>query len=650
MDNNRVLWSPSEDQINNSQMMNFINYVNKVHRLKINHYSNLYKWSIEHIDLFWNSFRQYSEIKFSNEPFETIDNINFMPGATWFNGAKLNFADNLLKYRNNQIALRFFGEDKVFKEISYNELYEQTSKIASYLISIGIKSGDKVVGYIPNLPETVICMLATTSLGAIWSSCSPDFGVSGVLDRFKQIEPKLLIISDGYFYKGKSIYYSDKVNKVVEDLPSLDNVIEINYINSENNYQFEVTNYFLLQKKYLLHDMEFSQLPFNHPLYIMYSSGTTGKPKSIVHSTGGTLLQHLKELMLHVDLKQNDNLFYYTTCGWMMWNWLVSGLAIGATINLFDGNPFYPTNDYLLKLANQYSFNIFGTSAKYISTLEKLKVSPKSIGKFLNLKSILSTGSPLMDENYDFVYNHWKNNVQLSSISGGTDIISCFVLGNPILPVRKGELQCRGLGMAVESFNSNGASVINEQGELVCTKPFPSMPIYFWNDKGNEKYLNAYFNQFENCWTHGDFIEINSHGGVKILGRSDATLNPGGVRIGTAEIYRVVENLIEVDDSLIIGQTVNNNQRIILFIKLNQNKKLDDKMKMKIKQRIKQNCSPRHIPEIILEVKEIPYTINGKKVEIAVKNIIEGIKVKNKDALLNPNSLDQFVSIPELLL
>jgi len=650
MDNNRVLWSPSEDQINNSQMMNFINYVNKVHRLKINHYSNLYKWSIEHIDFFWNSFRQYSEIKFSNEPFETIDNINFMPGATWFNGAKLNFAENLLKYRNNQIALRFFGEDKVFKEISYNELYEQTSKIASYLISIGIKSGDKVVGYIPNLPETVICMLATTSLGAIWSSCSPDFGVSGVLDRFKQIEPKLLIISDGYFYKGKSIYYSDKVNKVVEDLPSLDNVIEINYINSENNYQFEVTNYFLLQKKYLLHDMEFSQLPFNHPLYIMYSSGTTGKPKSIVHSTGGTLLQHLKELMLHVDLKQNDNLFYYTTCGWMMWNWLVSGLAIGATINLFDGNPFYPTNDYLLKLANQYSFNIFGTSAKYISTLEKLKVSPKSIGKFLNLKSILSTGSPLMDENYDFVYNHWKNNVQLSSISGGTDIISCFVLGNPILPVRKGELQCRGLGMAVESFNSNGASVINEQGELVCTKPFPSMPIYFWNDKGNEKYLNAYFNQFENCWTHGDFIEINSHGGVKILGRSDATLNPGGVRIGTAEIYRVVENLIEVDDSLIIGQTVNNNQRIILFIKLNQNKKLDDKMKMKIKQRIKQNCSPRHIPEIILEVKEIPYTINGKKVEIAVKNIIEGIKVKNKDALLNPNSLDQFVSIPELLL
>jgi len=650
MDNNQVLWSPSEDQINNSQMMNFINYVNKVHRLKINNYSNLYKWSIEHIDLFWNSFRQYSEIKFSNEPFETIDNINFMPGATWFNGAKLNFAENLLKYRNNQIALRFFGEDKVFKEISYNELYEQTSKIASYLISIGIKSGDKVVGYIPNLPETVICMLATTSLGAIWSSCSPDFGVSGVLDRFKQIEPKLLIISDGYFYKGKSIYYSDKVNKVVEDLPSLDNVIEINYINSENNYQFEVTNYFLLQKKYLLHDMEFSQLPFNHPLYIMYSSGTTGKPKSIVHSTGGTLLQHLKELMLHVDLKQNDNLFYYTTCGWMMWNWLVSGLAIGATINLFDGNPFYPTNDYLLKLANQYSFNIFGTSAKYISTLEKLKVSPKSIGKFLNLKSILSTGSPLMDENYDFVYNHWKNNVQLSSISGGTDIISCFVLGNPILPVRKGELQCRGLGMAVESFNSNGASVINEQGELVCTKPFPSMPIYFWNDKGNEKYLNAYFNQFENCWTHGDFIEINSHGGVKILGRSDATLNPGGVRIGTAEIYRVVENLIEVDDSLIIGQTVNNNQRIILFIKLNQNKKLDDKMKMKIKQRIKQNCSPRHIPEIILEVKEIPYTINGKKVEIAVKNIIEGIKVKNKDALLNPNSLDQFVSIPELLL
>lgn len=645
---NPVLWHPSETSIESSKMTEFMRFVNDRYSFNFQNYDELYKWSVESFASFWESFNRFSNIIWSKESNFTIDDETKMPGAEWFKGARLNYAENLLRRRDDHTAIHFYGEDKVYNQLTFKDLYQHTSCLAEFFKKQGLHPKDRVAAYMPNLPENVVCMLAAVSCGAIWSSCSPDFGVKGVLDRFEQINPKILIVADGYFFKGKIIDYTDKINDIIQKLPSLECIIRVKYVEANSTIQFQN----VVKFDDLLYsnppEIEFKQLPFSHPMYIMYSSGTTGKPKSIVHSAGGTLIQHLKELKLHVDLRKGESIFYYTTCGWMMWNWLISALATEAAIVLYDGNPFYPDQTMLLNIADELPINVFGTSAKYLSELQNHDIQPTDVGDFNELRAILSTGSPLMDNQFDFVFEKWKKDVQLSSISGGTDIISCFALGNPILPVRKGELQCRGLGMAVESFDENGNSTTDQTGELVCTKPFPSMPVYFWNDENGEKYHHAYFDKFDNIWTHGDFIEIFNHGGLKIHGRSDATLNPGGVRIGTSEIYKVVESMQEIDDSLIIGQNVDGDERLVLFVKLRSDITYSSELNQKIQKEIRISCSPRHVPWIILPIDDVPYTVNGKKVEISVRNIINGLDVTNKDALANPTSLEQFRNIPEL--
>lgn len=638
----KKLWTPTPERSGNSRMKDFMDQVNNKFGLGHEHYDELFNWSVRNPSDFWGAFWHFSGIKYSKDFERVVDDAKKMPGAKWFQGARLNFAENLLPRRDQKTAIIFRGEAEVERRISYSELYDQVHRIAEALKRMGVKKGDRVAGFIPNMPEAIIAMLGAASIGAIWSSSSPDFGIKGVLDRFSQIEPRVVFAADGYYYKGKVFDSQEKLRGILDHLPSVEKVVLINYTNTVDTASIKNSVTWEDFTTAVDGDMDFEQLPFDHPLYIMYSSGTTGLPKSIVHSAGGTLIQHLKELMLHSNLHEDDTIFYFTTCGWMMWNWFVTSLAVGSTLVCYDGNPFHPGPDALLHMASELDISIFGTSAKYIASLENAGVKPNSICGFPALKAVLSTGSPLSNESFEYVYREWKKDVQLSSIAGGTDIVSCFMLGNPMLPVYMGEIQCRGLGMDVDSFDEYGLSVVGKQGELVCKTAFPSMPVYFWNDPDGKKYHDAYFDVYNGIWRHGDYILLSEHGGITMFGRSDATLNPGGVRIGTAEIYSVVENMEEVEDSVVIGQKWEDDERVVLFVKLNEGYQLDDALKAKISRLIRSNCSPRHVPALIMETIGVPYTLNGKKVEIAVKKALIGQEIKNRDALSNPEVLDYF--------
>ena len=644
------LWTPTSERVENSNIMRFIEVVNRSYALGITNYHELYQWSIDYREDFWKLVWEFGGVISSKSWERVLDDQPGMIGAKWFVGSELNFAQNLLRFRDDRTAIVFKGEGLPTARISYADLYDQVARLAKSLRDAGIRMGDRIAGYVPNITETIVAMLATTSIGAIWSSCSPDFGVKGVMDRFGQIEPRILFTADGYFYNGKSHDSLTKISEVTQQTPSIEKVIVIPYTNKAPDLSKVPKGIlygdFLSDESGL--ELEFQQTPFDHPLYIMYSSGTTGLPKCMVHGAGGTLLQHLKEHILHCDLKREDNIYYFTTCGWMMWNWLVSALAVGATVLLYDGSPFFPDAGAIFKFAEEEKMTIFGTSARYIAGIEKAGLIPREQFDLSDLRLMCSTGSPLSEDSFKYVYRDVKTDIQLASISGGTDIVSCFALGCPILPVYEGELQCRGLGMRVLAFDGYGHSVTKSQGELVCASSFPSMPIYFWNDPDNKKYKSAYFSVFPSVWHHGDYIEVTSHGGVKIYGRSDATLNPSGVRIGTAEIYRQVESLEEISDSIVVGQDWDNDVRVLLFVKTAPGVTLDETLKNKIKKTIRDNTTPRHVPAFILPIEDIPVTLNGKKVELAVRNVIEGKPVTNKDALANPGALDQFADITEL--
>jgi acetoacetyl-CoA synthetase len=647
----KPIWYPTEQRVKNSNIMKYISYVNEKYGKDFKNYDELYQWSITDLENFWESVSDWVGIKYSKKHEKVLGSTQ-MPGAEWFVGAELNFAENLLKHADkDKPALIFKGEGQPLRKITYKELYKTVAKLAKALKDAGVKKGDRVAGFMPNMPETVMAMLAATSLGAIWSSCSPDFGFKGVMDRFGQIEPTVLFTADGYFYNGKTFSSLERVKTVLNEIKSIKKVVVVPYTTDKPDIsQVRDAVNFNDFTDNSAETVEFVPVPFNHPLYILYSSGTTGTPKCICHGTGGTLIQHAKEHIIHTDLKEEDVLFYFTTCGWMMWNWLVSGLFVGSTLVLYDGNPAYPDISVLWKLAEETGITVFGTSAKFISIMEKEGFQAEGTCDLSKIKTICSTGSPLTIENFEYVYSKIKKDVQLASISGGTDIVSCFVLGCPILPVYLGEIQCRGLGMAVEAWDENANPVIGKKGELVCTKPAPSMPVYFWGDENFAKYKSSYFEYYpdKNVWRHGDYIEITPHGGVIIYGRSDATLNPGGVRIGTAEIYRVVESIEEIKDSLVVGQNWQDDVRVILFVILREGNQLTEELIKKIKTKIRQETTPRHMPAKIVAVDDIPYTLNGKKVEIAVTKIIHGEDVTNRDALANPDSLDLYKDIPEL--
>ena len=646
----KKLWQPSKERRTQSNMYRFMNFINKRHGRDFEEYEPFHRWSIENIPDFWAAMWEFAGIIASTPYSQVVDDLNKMPGARWFIDARLNFAENLLRHRDDQIALTFKGEARDSVRMTYRQLYSEVARVAISLKEAGVLVGDRVVGFMPNMPQSIIAMLAAASIGATWSSCSPDFGIKGVLDRFGQIKPKILFTADGYFFKGKEIDSLERISKISKELPSIEKVIVVPYTqqNPDLRHIPDAIHYADFLTPEPDPEINFEQLPFDHPLYIMYSSGTTGLPKCMVQSAGGILIHHIKELMLHTDLKREDTIFYFTTCGWMMWNWLTSSLSVGATLVLYDGNPFYPHPDVLWKMAQDEKITVFGTSAGYIAALQNTEIKPDDLYDLTSLRSVLSTGSPLSVEGFEFIYREVKADLQLASIAGGTDLNGCFGLGNPLGPVYAGELQCRGLGMNVHAFNEKGKSVINQKGELVCTTPFPSMPIYFWDDPDGKKYHAAYFDVYPNIWRHGDFIKISEHGGMVMYGRSDTTLNPGGVRIGTSEIYRQIEQMEEIEDSVVVSQNWKNDVRIILFVKLPDRVELTEELKQKIVSNIRSNISPRHVPAKILSVPDIPYTLNMKKVELAVKKIIENQPVLNKDALINPEALDFYAGLKEL--
>lgn len=647
----KPLWTPSAERIAASRMDAFRRQVNQRHGLALADYPALHAWSIEHREAFWQAIVDSFDVRFHSPPRTVLEEGPRMPDARWFPGATLNFAEHLLRRRDEATAVVAIGEDGSRESLSHAELAAQVAGLQRSLRAAGVGVGDRVAAFMPNTWQTLVGMLAATSLGATWSSCSPDFGTQGVIDRFGQIEPKVLIACAGYRYAGKVLDLTGKLNEILEKLPSLQQLVVVPYARPEAR----PTDYKSVALTTLWNDFyqsggepEFTPVPFAHPLYILYSSGTTGVPKCIVHSTGGVLLQHLKEHALHTDLHSGDVLFYYTTCGWMMWNWLVSGLAVGASLVLYDGSPFHPGPERLMDLVDAEAIKVFGTSAKYIAALEKAGVRPAQTHSLDSLQTLLSTGSPLAHESFDYVYRDIKADLCLSSISGGTDIVSCFALGNPTAPVWRGELQCKGLGMAVEVWDDDGRRLRSGKGELVCTRHFPSIPVGFWNDPQGEKFHDAYFATFPGIWAHGDYAEETAHGGLVIHGRSDAVLNPGGVRIGTAEIYRQVEKVDEVLESIAIGQDWQGDVRVVLFVRLREGVHLDESLEEKIRRTIRANTTPRHVPAKIIAVADIPRTLSGKIVELAVRNVVHGRPVKNTDALANPQALELYRELEEL--